>query len=120
MDSVRLLMVVPLAQTAERGNHLSRSLLAREREHTADYDGGDTENRRHHTTFLRSDLERSDFDIGMALRVWHSAHRDDDDAGNNEKHADPTKWPHEYSANGITYAVELGVPLQGRSVTRRL
>src|ERR1700693_4305084 len=106
-------MVAPLAQTAERGNPLSRPFLTREHQHTANHDGGDAEDRRHHTAFLRGDLERSDFDFVVALRIWHSAHRDDDDSGNEEKHADPTKWPHEHSANGITYAGALGASLQG-------
>jgi len=66
-----------------------------------------------HALFLRCHLQRSNFDFVMALRIWYSAHRDDDDAGNNEKHANPTEWPHDHSANRITYAAALGVSLQG-------
>src|SRR3982074_676021 len=105
--------MLPRRAAVQRGNQLPRSLSTRERQYATNYDGGDADNGRHHTALLRGDLERSDIDFVMALRIWYSAHRDDDDAGNNEKHANPTEWPHDHSANRITYAAALGVSLQG-------
>jgi hypothetical protein len=87
-------MVAPSPEVDGRSNQLRRSLSTRKRQHAANHDGGDAEYGRHHTAFLRSDFERPDFDLVMAFRIWYSAHRDDNDAGNDEKHADPTEWPH--------------------------
>jgi hypothetical protein len=97
----------------EWGNFLRRSLSAREHEDAANYDRGDAENRCHQPAFLCRDLERPHFDLVTALRVRYSTHRHDDDARNDEKHSNPTQWPHDHSAKGIAYPAVLGVSLQG-------
>jgi len=85
----------------EWGNFLRGSLSACEDEDAANYDRGDTENRCDQSALLCRNLERADFNLVAALRVRDSAHRDDDDAANYQKHSDPTEWPHDHSAKGL-------------------
>src|SRR6266571_3937004 len=80
-----------------------RGLSSREDQHAANHDCRDADNWWHPATFLRSDFQRADLDFVPALGIWYSAHRDDGDAGNDEKHADPAEWPHDDSRNGEGY-----------------
>ena len=79
------------------GNLLCGSLSTSEHQNTTDHYGENANDRCHHATLLRSDLERADLYFVVTLRVRYSLHRDDDDAANDEKHANPGEWPHDVS-----------------------
>jgi hypothetical protein len=42
----------------------------------------------------------------MTLGVGYSAHRDDNDARDDEKYANPGEWLHEVSEFGVTYGAD--------------
>ena len=76
---------------------LRRRLSPGEKQHRAEHYGGHSEDRRHQAAFLRGYLQRANLDFVPALRIRYSAHRDDDNARDDEKYANPAKWPHDFS-----------------------
>src|SRR5688500_10266705 len=75
---------------------LGSLLSADEDKHRADGDRRYSGNGRNQPFLLRCDLDWPDLDFIAALRVAHAAHREDDSAGDDEKHTDPSEWPHCY------------------------
>src|SRR5688572_7393679 len=75
---------------------LGSLLSADEDKHRADRDRRYSGHGRNQPLLLGCDLDWSDLDFIAALRVAHTAHREDDRAGDDEKHTNPSEWPHCY------------------------